>query len=172
MRVTIWLSLVGYTCVYICVYVYIYVCIYICVCVYAYIYIHTHICIYIPWRGAWQPTPVFLPGEILWTEKTGRLQSMWSQTVGHDWSNLSHYTYICVYVWCVYIYRWGFPGSSAGKESSCTAGDPRSIPGLGRSPGERLGYSLQYPCLKNPMDRGAWWTTVHGVTKSQTQLSD
>ena len=51
-------------------------------------------------------------------------------------------------------------------------GDPGSIPGLGRSPGEGNGYSLQYPCLENPMDRRAWQATVHGVTKSQTQLSD
>ena len=48
------------------------------------------------------------------------------------------------------------------------AGDPCSIPGLGRSPGEGNGNPLQYSCLKNSMDRGAWWATVHGVTKSQT----
>ena len=65
----------------------------------------------------------------------------------------------------------GFPHSSVGKESACNAGDPSSIPGLGRSPGEGNGNPLQYPCLENPMDRGAWWATVHGVTKSQTQLS-
>ena len=99
----------------------------------------------------------------------------------------------------------GFPGSSAGKESACNAGDPSSNPGLGRSPGEGIGYPLQYSwafpggsdekesaCniedlgliplwgrspggvygnpfqysyLENPTDRGAWWATVHGVTK-------
>ena len=48
-----------------------------------------------------------------------------------------------------------FPGGSVGKESSCNAGDPGSIPGSGRSPGEGNGPSLQYPCLENPMDRGA-----------------
>ena len=53
----------------------------------------------------------------------------------------------------------GFPGSSAGKESACNAGDLGSIPGLGRSPGERNGNPLQYSCLGNPMDRGAWWAT-------------
>ena len=56
-----------------------------------------------------------------------------------------------------------------------SAGDTRdvsSIPGLGRSPGERNGNPLQYSCLENLMDRGAWWATVHGATKSQTQLSD
>ena len=46
------------------------------------------------------------------------------------------------------------------------------VPGLGRSPGEGNGYPLQYSCLKNPMDRGAWWATVHGVAQSQTRLSD
>ena len=59
-----------------------------------------------------------------------------------------------------------------GKESACSVGDPGSIPGSGRSPGEGNGYPFQYPCLENFMDRGAWWVTVHGVTKSQTQLSD
>ena len=104
--------------------------------------------------------------------------------------------------------NWGFPG----KESACNAGDPGSIPGLGRSPGEGIGYPLQYSwaslvaqMVKNPpamqetwgqslswedslekgmathssilvwripMDRGAWWATVHGVTKSQTRPND
>ena len=52
------------------------------------------------------------------------------------------------------------------------AGDPGSIPGLGRSPGEGNGDPLQYYCLENPMDRGAWWASVHEVAKSRTQLSD
>ena len=62
----------------------------------------------------------------------------------------------------------GFPGGSVGKESACNAGDLGLIPGLGRFPGEGKGYPLQYSCLENPMDRGAWWATVHGVSKSQT----
>ena len=106
----------------------------------------------------------------------------------------------------------GFPGSSDGKESTCNAGNPGSIPGLGCSPGERKDHPLQYSwaslvaqmiknpsamqetwvqflCLEDPlkevmathssilawripMDRGAWWATDHGITKSQTQLSD
>ena len=65
-----------------------------------------------------------------------------------------------------------FPGSLDGKASAYNAGDPGSIPGLGRSPGEGNGNPLQYSCLENPMDRGAWWATVHGVTKSRTWLSD
>ena len=56
----------------------------------------------------------------------------------------------------------GFHGGSDGKVSVCNLGDPGSIPGLGRSPGEGNGKSLQYSCLKNSMDRGAWWATVHG----------
>ena len=65
----------------------------------------------------------------------------------------------------------GFPDSSAGKESACNAGDPGSIPGLGRSPGEGNGSLLQYSCLENPMDHGVWQAMVHGVVKSRTRLS-
>ena len=67
---------------------------------------------------------------------------------------------------------WGFPGGSEVKASAWNAGDPGSIPGLGRSPGEGNGNPLQYPCLENPMKGGAWQATVHGVAKSRTQLSD
>ena len=56
---------------------------------------------------------------------------------------------------------------SDSKESACHVGDPGSIPGLGRSPGEGNGNALQYSCLESPMDRGAWRATVHGVAKSQ-----
>ena len=66
----------------------------------------------------------------------------------------------------------GFPGGSDGKESACSAGDLGLIPGFGRPPGEGNGNPLQYSCLENPMDGGAWQATVHGVTKGQTQLSD
>ena len=65
----------------------------------------------------------------------------------------------------------GFPHSSVGKESACSAGDPGSIPGLGRSPGEGNGNPLQYACLENPMGRGAWWSTVHGVTRLRHNLA-
>ena len=59
----------------------------------------------------------------------------------------------------------GFPDSSVGKESACNAGDPSSIPGSGKSPGEGIGYPLQYSCVENSMDRGVWWATVHGIPK-------
>ena len=65
----------------------------------------------------------------------------------------------------------GFLDSSVGKESACNAGDSSSIPGLERSPKGGRGKPLWYSCLENPMDRGAWQATVHGVAKSQTQLS-
>ena len=64
------------------------------------------------------------------------------------------------------------PGGSDSKQSACNAGDPGSISGLGRSPGEGNDNPLQYSCLENPMDIGAWWATVHGVTKSRARLSN
>ena len=66
----------------------------------------------------------------------------------------------------------GFPSSSDSKASACNAGDPGLILGSGRSPGEGNGNPLQHSCLEDSTDRGAWWATVHGVTKSQTLLSD
>ena len=66
---------------------------------------------------------------------------------------------------------WDFPSGSDGKASAYNEGDPGSIPESGRSPGEG-NNPLQYSCQQNPMDGGAWWATVHGVTKSWTRLSD
>ena len=66
----------------------------------------------------------------------------------------------------------GFPGDSVVKNPPANAGDAGSIPGSGRSPGGGNGNPLQYSCLENSMDRGAWQATVHGVTKSQTWLSN
>ena len=62
--------------------------------------------------------------------------------------------------------NWGFPHSSVGKQSACIVGDLGSIPGSGSFPGEGNGNPLQYSCLENRMDRGAWRATVHGVAKS------
>ena len=70
------------------------------------------------------------------------------------------------------LVRLGFLGSSNGKESSCNAGDLGSIPGLRKSPGEGNGNPLQYSCLENPIDRGTWRVTVHGVKKSWTRLNN
>ena len=69
-------------------------------------------------------------------------------------------------------YCVGLPCNSDSKESTCNAGNLDSISGSGRSPGGGYGHPLKYSCLENPMDRGAWWATVHGVSKSQTQLSN
>ena len=68
-----------------------------------------------------------------------------------------------------YAYK-GFPGGSDGKEFTCNAADPGSIPGLGRSPGEGKDNPLQYSCLGNPMDKGTWRATVHGVTQIRHDL--
>ena len=64
----------------------------------------------------------------------------------------------------------GFPSGSDCKESTCNAGDSGSIPRSGRTSGEGNGYPLQYSCMGNPMDKGAWQATIHGVKKSQTRL--
>ena len=69
--------------------------------------------------------------------------------------------------------HWGFPGDTIVKNPPANAEDVRdmgSIPGLGRFPGGEQGNPLQYFCLENPMDRGAWWATVHRVVKSWTRL--
>ena len=66
----------------------------------------------------------------------------------------------------------GLPGGSDGEESACNTGNPGLIPGWRRCPGGGNGSPLQYSCLENPLDKGAWWATVHGVTKSQTRLRD
>ena len=63
-------------------------------------------------------------------------------------------------------------GGSYGKESACTARDPGSIPGLGRCPGKGNGNPLQYSCMENPMDRGAWQAIVHGVAGVGNNLAD
>ena len=79
--------------------------------------------------------------------------------VGHDWAtelNWTEHVNLCKFI-C-------FPCGSDSKESACNAGDMGSIPGSGRSPGEGNGYPLQYSCLENSMDRGAWCVIVHGVT--------
>ena len=100
---------------------------------------------------------------------------------------------MCIYIYqfitskfiYIYIYKGihtlysilcgGFPDDSAGKESACDTGDvgdSSSIPGWGRFPGEGNGNPVQYSCLKNPMDRGAWKVKFHSITNSQKQLSN
>ena len=110
------------------------------------------------------------------TEKPGRLQSIGS--VGHNWSDLAcrslSPTPSCKPPSSQKDMRnlWGFPGGSGGKESACNTGDPGSIPRLWRSHGEGNGNPLEYSCLENSKNRGAWRATVHGVTKSWMWLGD
>ena len=80
--------------------------------------------------------------------------------------------FMCQFRWVTVLVCLDFPGGSDGKASVYNVGDPGSIPGLGRSPGEGNGNPLQYSCLENSMEGGALWATVHGVTKSRTQLGD
>ena len=81
-------------------------------------------------------------------------------------------SYISVKMLLFFFFFLSITGDSDGKEHTCNAGEPGLIPGSGRSSGEGNGNPLQYSCLENSMDRGAWWATVHGVAKSQTRLSD
>ena len=104
-----------------------------------------------------------LAWRIPWTEEPGGLQSMGLQRVWHDWeTNTSsfHFHY--------HLHVLGFPGILPVKNPPAEAGDMGSIPELGRSPGEGNGNLLQSSCLRNPMDKGAWWAAVHVVAKSQT----
>ena len=74
--------------------------------------------------------------------------------------------YICALIKSMLF--WGFPGDSDDKQSTSNAGDPGSIPELGRYPKEGNCKPCKYYFMKNPMDSGAWQAPVHGVTKSQT----
>ena len=164
-----------------------------------------------------------LAWKIPWTEEPGRLQSMGSRRVGHDWAtSLSLFTFMhwrrkwqstpvpCLEnprdggAWSAAVSgvaqsqtrlkrlsssssinfrRWQNwsqfhkmyslgPGGSEVKNPSGNARDVGSVPGLWRSLGKGNGHPFQYSCLENPTDRGAWRTTVHGLAKNQTQLSD
>ena len=133
----------------------------------------------IPWRREWQPTPVFVPGEF---HGQSRLvcYSLWACKVSHDWATNTHFSNSDVKgsrsvmsdslrPYGLYAYKVplsmeiSFTCGSAGKESACSAGDLGLITGLGRSPGEGKGYSLQYSGLENSRD-----CTVYGVAKSWT----
>ena len=132
------------------------------------------------WRREWQTTTVFLPQEpheqyerqkdrtpedellklvasenLLYNTGSSAQCSVmtWAEGDGSGWEGGPRWGGIC------------FPGGLDSKESTCNVGDLGSILGLGRSPGEGNGYLLQHSCLENPMDRGAWWATVHGGCK-------
>ena len=99
------------------------------------------------------------------TGEPGGLPSIESHRVGHDWSDLA------AAAACTYL---GLPAGNSGKEPACPCRRPQRgsliFPGSGRSPGGGNGNPLQYSCLENPLDWGAWWATVHGVAKSRTRL--
>ena len=136
----------------------------------------------IPWRREQLSTPVFLPGECH-GQRSLAGDSSWSckelDTTERLTLSLSG-EHICklhiqqrglvsrLYKELSKLSGMDFPDGSDYKASACNAGDPGSIPGSGRSPGEGNGNPLQYSCLENPMDGGAWWATVHGVAKSWT----
>ena len=94
-----------------------------------------------------------------------------SRTRLSDWSDLSILK-TSLHIWGQVMCTKSFPSGSDGKESACYVGDLGSIPGWGRSPGDGNGNPLQYSCLENSLDKGVWWSVVHGVTKSWTQLTD
>ena len=110
------------------------------------------------------------------------------QSCSHCWifQICWHVEWSALVPWCLHIpslpwVLWGnrlvshwfcFPGASDSKESDCSEGDIGLILGLGKFSGGGNGYPLQYSCLGDPMDRRAWWATVHGVSKSQTQPSN
>ena len=106
-------------------------------------------------EGNWQPTPVFLPEE----SHGQRSLAGYSPWCHKSWTWLSDQT--------TTIQFYSIEPVSPALGDKCFTTEP-----LGRSPGEGNGNPLQYSCLGNPMDRGVWWVTVYGVTKSQTWLSD
>ena len=108
----------------------------------------------IPWRRKWQPTPVFLPREV-----HGQSNLVGYSPWGHKELDMTEVTEHSS------IQGRGFPRWLHGKESTCNAGDVGLIPELGRSPGGGHSNPLQYSCLENPIDRGVWWATVHGVAR-------
>ena len=135
------------------------------------------------WGTKWHPTPVLLPGKshgwrsLVGCSPWGRKESDTTEQLHFhflSWGTRFHMqtknlkTFLKV--------RRGHEAhkrsGSYGKASACNAGDPGSIPGSGRSLAEGNGNPLQYPCLENSMDGGAWQATVHGVTKSRTRLSN
>ena len=103
--------------------------------------------------------PLFQTKDTIWKEETTSSAHVQSEELRSSSSKAS-------------LVAWGFPGGSEVKASARNSGDPGSIPGSGRSPGEGNGNPLQYSCLENPMEGGAWWATFHGVAKSWTRLSN
>ena len=117
-----------------------------------------------------------LAWKIPWTEEPSELQAMGLQRVRHNWATnlpLSFHFDGLIRIEVVKTKEQKVPPcSSDRKESAHDVGDLGLIPGLGRSPEEGNGNPLQYSCLENSMDRGAWWSTAHGIAENWTQLSN
>ena len=113
-----------------------------------------------PWKRKWPPTPVFLPGKF-----HGQRRLAGYSPCIHSQTQLSTHVHTRTHTHTPLTSSLGFLGVSACKESTCSVGYPGSVPGSGRSPGEENDNPLQYSCLGNPMDRGDWLATVHGVTR-------
>ena len=133
----------------------------------------------IPWRRKWQPSPVFLPWEfhgqrsLAGYNPWGPKESDTTERLtGTHWNE--YWVYVSLQNWYIVSCMWDSVcvcGGTSGKEPACQCRGHRDgglIPGSGRSPGEGNGNPLQCSCLENPMDRGAWRATVHGVTESET----
>ena len=108
---------------------------------------------------------VFLPGKFHGQRSLAGYSPWGHKRFGHDLVTKQQHNREKL---CIIIAGMGFPGGSEVKASARNVGDLGSIPVSGRSPGEGNGNPLQYSCLENPMDRRAWWATVHGVAKSRT----
>ena len=126
-----------------------------------------------PWRRTCQPTAAFLPREYPWTDKPSRLKSMGSQKVRHDWvTSLSLFTFMH------WRRKWQptpvfLPGESQGwgrTDSDTTEATQQQQQTY--ISGEGNGNLLQFSCLENSLDRGAWWTTVHGVAVRHDWATD
>ena len=130
----------------------------------------------LPWRRKWKPAPVFLPGKF-----HGQRSLVGYSPRGHKESDTTECMSIHTHTHTRFTIKeriisfpliLALPNDSDSKESACNAGDPSSIPGSGRYPGERNGNPLQYSCLENSMDREVWRAIVHRVTKIQIWLKD
>ena len=99
-----------------------------------------------------------------------RQHSQWFMLEQNLYSTIRSFLFF--HLECAFMLVMDFPCCSEVKASTCNMGDLGSIPGSGRSLGEGNGNPLQYSCLENPMDKEAWWATVHAVAKSQTRLSE
>ena len=130
-----------------------------------------------PFRLSAEPTPVLFPDLAPEARVSASSPCVRQQTCVWGWAAWGRpgpaVIAVLCYACCTLLVvsdapQVGFPRSSVGKESACDAGDPGSIPGSGRSPGEGNGNPLQYFSLENPMDRRAWRATIHGLTKGWT----